>query len=187
MWSARVILLIGWWWGNWESASSTFWFQPAWGLYGADVLVGSTQLTSSSWWGLQNLENSSKDMTQNIMCSPWGGAKVLWIVSWLKFYYFLSCLTVFLSFGIFLTFLIKFFLWSFSTDKRQTEIVGGSLFWEGLEGSCSVAQVGKCSSWPKGRLWKLKDKWTLSSNPLTKLWCLCPFPLIWAGLMFTVI
>ena len=26
------ILLIGWWWGNWESASSAFWFQPVWGL-----------------------------------------------------------------------------------------------------------------------------------------------------------
>ena len=26
------ILLIGWWWGNQESTSSTFWFQPVWGL-----------------------------------------------------------------------------------------------------------------------------------------------------------
>ena len=26
-------LLISWWWGNWESASSTFWFQPVWGLH----------------------------------------------------------------------------------------------------------------------------------------------------------
>ena len=25
-------LLIGWWWGKWESASSTFWFPPIWGL-----------------------------------------------------------------------------------------------------------------------------------------------------------
>ena len=25
-------LLIGWWWGKWESASSTFWFQLVWGL-----------------------------------------------------------------------------------------------------------------------------------------------------------
>lgn len=24
------VLLIGWWGGNWESASSTFWFQPLW-------------------------------------------------------------------------------------------------------------------------------------------------------------
>ena len=27
------ILLIGGWWGPWESASSTFWFQLVWGLY----------------------------------------------------------------------------------------------------------------------------------------------------------
>ena len=26
------ILLTGWWGGNWKSASSTFWFQPVWGL-----------------------------------------------------------------------------------------------------------------------------------------------------------
>ena len=26
------IVLIGWWWGNWESTSSTFWFHPVWGL-----------------------------------------------------------------------------------------------------------------------------------------------------------
>ena len=26
------ILLIGWWWGNQESTSSTFWFQLVWGL-----------------------------------------------------------------------------------------------------------------------------------------------------------
>ena len=25
-------LLTGWWWGKWESASSTFWFQPVWDL-----------------------------------------------------------------------------------------------------------------------------------------------------------
>ena len=27
------IFLIGWCWDNWESASSTFWFQLVWGLY----------------------------------------------------------------------------------------------------------------------------------------------------------
>ena len=26
------ILLIGWWGGKWEAASSTFWFQPVWVL-----------------------------------------------------------------------------------------------------------------------------------------------------------
>ena len=34
------------------------------------VLVGSTQLTSSTLWGFQHLQNSSKDMAQNIIYSP---------------------------------------------------------------------------------------------------------------------
>ena len=50
------LLLIGWWWGNWESASSTFWFQLVWGLRA----VGSRQLTSPIWWGFQCLQNRSK-------------------------------------------------------------------------------------------------------------------------------
>ena len=25
--------LIGWWWGNWKSTISTFWFQSVWGLH----------------------------------------------------------------------------------------------------------------------------------------------------------
>ena len=52
-------LLIGWWWGKWESASSAFWFHQVWGL----VPVGSTQLTPPTWWGFQYLWNSS-----NIFC-----------------------------------------------------------------------------------------------------------------------
>ena len=35
------------------------------------MLVGSTQLTSSTWWRFQGLQNSSKDMAQNIIYSPW--------------------------------------------------------------------------------------------------------------------
>ena len=118
------VLLICWWWDSWESASSTFWFQPAWGLSEVCVLVGSTQLTSSSLWGHQNLENSSKDMTQNIMCSPWGGANVLWICFMAKVLLFFVLLDCFPFLWHSLTFLIKFFLWSFSTDKRQAEDVG---------------------------------------------------------------
>ena len=41
------ILLIGWWWGKWQSASSTFWLQWVWGL----LTVGRKQLTSPTWWG----------------------------------------------------------------------------------------------------------------------------------------
>ena len=37
---------------------------------GVYVLVGSVQLTSPTWWGFQYLQNSSKDMAQNILYSP---------------------------------------------------------------------------------------------------------------------
>ena len=58
-------LLTGWWRDKWQSASSTFWFQPAWGLHAC----GQRQLTSSSWWGCLYVQNISKDITQNITCS----------------------------------------------------------------------------------------------------------------------
>ena len=63
------ILPIGWWCGNGESTSSasrTFWFQPS-EVY---VLVGTIQLTSSTWWVFQSLQNSSKDVAENIIYSP---------------------------------------------------------------------------------------------------------------------
>ena len=37
---------------------------------GVYVLVGSRQLTSSAWSGVQYLQNNSKDRTQNIIYSP---------------------------------------------------------------------------------------------------------------------
>ena len=49
-------LLIGWWGGKWESASSTFCSNQS-GVY---VPVGSIQLASPTWWGFQYLQNSSK-------------------------------------------------------------------------------------------------------------------------------
>ena len=36
---------------------------------GIQALVSSIQLTSSTWWGFQYLQNSSKDMAQNIIYS----------------------------------------------------------------------------------------------------------------------
>ena len=36
---------------------------------GVYMLVGSIQLTSPTWWGFQNLQNSSKDRAQNIIYS----------------------------------------------------------------------------------------------------------------------
>ena len=74
---------------------------------GVYMLVGSIQLTSSTWWGFQYLKNSSEDMTQNISYSPWGGTKglmakhLLFCLAWL-FPFFLH----------FLTSLIKYTIWS---------------------------------------------------------------------------
>ena len=49
-------LLIGWWWGNRESASSSSGSNQS-RVY---MLVGSRWLTSPTWWGFLNLQNSSK-------------------------------------------------------------------------------------------------------------------------------
>ena len=43
------------------------------------MLGGSLELTSSTWWGFQNLQNSLKDMAQNIIYSPWGRTKGPWL------------------------------------------------------------------------------------------------------------
>ena len=49
-------LLIGWWWGNQESASSSSGSNRS-RVY---MLVGSRWLTSPTWWGFLNLQDSSK-------------------------------------------------------------------------------------------------------------------------------
>ena len=54
------ILLNGWWWGNWESASSAFWFQSVWGRHACgqhtitffplvEVSVPAKQFKRLSW------------------------------------------------------------------------------------------------------------------------------------------
>ena len=43
------------------------------------VLVGSIQITSSTWRGFQSLQNSTKDLPQNIIYSPEGGTKGPWL------------------------------------------------------------------------------------------------------------
>ena len=99
------ILLIGWWWGHQESMSSTLGSN----LSGVSVLVGSVQLTSSTWWGFQYLQNSLKDVVQNIIYSPGGGTKSPWLYLTSKLLLF--CLAWLFSFLHFLTSLIKFILW----------------------------------------------------------------------------
>ena len=94
--------------------------------FGVYVLVGSIQLNSSTWWEFQYLQNSSKDMTQNIIYSPWLClmAKVI-----------LFCLAWLFSF---LTSLIKFILWLKFFYKQKA---GEGHGWESILGrpiaSCS--------------------------------------------------
>ena len=63
------------------------------GIY---MLEGSIQLTST-WWGFQYLQNSSKDMAQNIIYSPWGGNKSPWLCLMAKLWLF--CLAWLFSFA----------------------------------------------------------------------------------------
>ena len=46
-------------------------------LFGVYVLVVNIELTSSTWWRFQYLQNSPKDMAQNITYSSWEGTKCL--------------------------------------------------------------------------------------------------------------
>ena len=111
---------------------------------GVYMLVGSIQLTSSTWWGFQYLQNSSKDIAQNITYSPWRGTKSPRLCLMLNYYYFvlLDCFPFFLHF---LTSLIKFTLGTLGRPRRlkffyRKEAGRGHgewcfLFWEGPIGS----------------------------------------------------
>ena len=78
------ILLTGWWWDKWESASSTFWFQPVWGV----CACGQHVVNFSH---LVEVSVSVKQLKDNVMCIPWGGTRTLprgcTLVSWLLFPY----------------------------------------------------------------------------------------------------
>ena len=60
--------------------------QPGSNWPGVYVLVGSTQLTLSIWWGFQYLANSSKGMVQ-ILAIARGGSKSPWLWG-LNYYHF---------------------------------------------------------------------------------------------------
>ena len=63
----------------------------------------------SAWWGFQYLQDSSQDMAQNIIYSPWEGTKKEPCLM-VHYYYllFFDCFSLFLCF---LTSLIKLILW----------------------------------------------------------------------------
>ena len=128
--------------------------QMLWGL----CACGQQKLTSSTWWGFQYLQNSSKDMAQNISCSPWGGTKGPWLCL-MATIVILSCLTVFLSLCIFSLLWLNLFFGTQGRPKRlkfsyRREAGGGHAResggggWGGLSpkgpiGSCSVT-LGIC-------------------------------------------
>ena len=68
------ILLIGWWQGKWESASSTLWFQLVQGLCaGGQCAVNFFHLR-----GVSESEKQLKNMAQNIIYSLWRRTKGPW-------------------------------------------------------------------------------------------------------------
>ena len=90
------ILLVGWQWGNWESAPSNFWLQPVWGLQAC----GQRKVNFFQLVGVLVYANSSKDMAQDIIHSPWGGTKRSLTLFHSYTVIILSCMTALLSFCI---------------------------------------------------------------------------------------
>ena len=93
---------------------------------GVYMLVGCTQLTSSTWWGLYHLQNSSKDMAQNIIYSSWGRTNpwLYWMVK-LLLLVLLNCFSFSLYFPIYL---IKLILW-LEFFYKQREVRGQEWWW----------------------------------------------------------
>ena len=102
------VLLIGWWW---EVTRSQHHQPSGSSRSGGYMPVGNTQLNSSTWWGFQYPENSSENMAQNIIYSPWRGTKGPWLCLMAKLLYFVL-LDCFSFFQHFLTSLVKFTLWN---------------------------------------------------------------------------
>ena len=106
---------------------------------GVYVLVGNIQLSSFTCWGFQYLQNSSDDMAQNIIHSPWGDSKCRWFCLMAKLLYYLSCLTVVLCFCIFSLLQLNLFCGTQGRPRRlkifyRQESSG----WETLGGSWGI-------------------------------------------------
>ena len=92
------ILLICWWWGNWESTSSTFWFQPIWCL----CACGQHTVNFFHLVGVSVSAKIAQRTWLRYYYIPWGGTKCPWFclmakvllfcLAWL--FSFLSALSV---------------------------------------------------------------------------------------------
>ena len=100
------ILLIGWWWGNWKLASSTFWFQLVWGL----CTYGHQAVNSFHLVGISISAKKLETWLRILSIALEEELNSLNFVEWLNYYYFvlLDCFPLFLYFPISL---IKFILW----------------------------------------------------------------------------
>ena len=108
------ILLNGGWWGNWESASSTFWFQLIWGLRARGQ-------HTVKFFHLLGVSVSAKQLRGHgsEYYPYWGDSKCRWFCLMAKLLYYLSCLTVVLCFCIFSLLQLKLF---FGTQGRPRRI-----------------------------------------------------------------
>ena len=67
------ILLIGWWWGKWESATSTFRFQPIWCLHAC----GQHTIDNHNFPHLERVSVSAKQLKDIVVYIRWWGTKTL--------------------------------------------------------------------------------------------------------------
>ena len=100
------ILLSGWWWAKWESASSTFWLQPVWGLRACGRHIVHIFHPGGGF----SICKTAQRIWFRLSLVLEGDLKVLDFVYWPKYYYFVlfDCFPFFL---LFLSSLIKFILW----------------------------------------------------------------------------
>ena len=82
------VLLIGGWWGNGvmfqELTLSTLWFQPVWSLHA----YGQHAVNFFHLVGVLIPAKQLKDMSQDIIHSPWEGTKGPWLCFMAKQYFF---------------------------------------------------------------------------------------------------
>ena len=106
---------------------------------GVFVLVGSIQLTSPTWQGFQYLQDSSEDISENIISSPGGGTKGLWLCLMAKLLFcLLNCFPLLLHLLISLIKVICWLFFFFYWQEAGRGHVSRGPILEGPIGSCSV-------------------------------------------------
>ena len=120
-----------------KSQPSTFWVQPIWGL-----CAGGQHAVNFYLVGVLISPKQFKDMTQDIIYSPWGGTKGPWLCFMDKLLRF--CL----AFFCFCIFSLLWLKWLFGTQGRprglklfyrQEAVDSGVWFREGPLGSCFIS------------------------------------------------